>query len=50
MGNAGGRGGGGIMYVGRGRATPPISKIVFGSFDSSSISQMIRPRDGTATG
>lgn len=42
--------GGGSMYVGLGRLTPPISRMVFGSLDSSSISQMIKPRDGIATG
>lgn len=41
---------GGKIYVGLGRLTPPISSIVLGSFDSSSISQIIRPLDGIATG
>lgn len=40
----------GVTYVGRGRLTPPISRMVFCSVVSSSVSQMIRPRDCIASG
>lgn len=38
------------IYVGRGRLTPPISRIVLCSVVSSSVSHMMRPREGIATG